>query len=169
VQTRRSSSACLHKIGNSSTDELSGVSSTYVSNRNAIRAVVRISRLLERACGDLSLAHYRVLAAVAEGEERASRIAERLALGKPTVSASVDALCRRGLLMRDSAAGDQRVSPLHLTADGEATLRAVEEAMLERFAAVLAHTREASDVVSALNRLGTGLDDLATARRASRV
>lgn len=123
---------------------------------------------MEFACGDLSLAQYRVLAAVAEGEERASRIAQRLALGKPTISASVDALCRRGLLDRQAAADDQRVATLQLTPDGEAALRAVEDAMLERFGAVLAHTRDAPDVISALERLALGLDELVAARRAVR-
>lgn len=139
-----------------------------MSRRDAIRTVVRISRLMEFACGDLSLAQYRVLAAVAEGEERASRIAQRLALGKPTISASVDALCRRGLLDRQAAADDQRVATLQLTPDGEAALRAVEDAMLERFGAVLAHTRDAPDVISALERLALGLDELVAARRAVR-
>lgn len=123
---------------------------------------------MEFACGDLSLAQYRVLAAVAEGEERASRIAQRLALGKPTISASVDALCRRGLLDRQAAADDQRVATLQLAPDGEAALRAVEDAMLERFGAVLAHTRDAPDVISALERLALGLDELVAARRAVR-
>src|SRR6059058_1194066 len=66
----------------------------------AVRVLARLSRLMERASGDLSLAHYRVLSAVADGDQRATRLAERLALGKPTISASVDALCRRGLLAR---------------------------------------------------------------------
>ena len=39
--------------------------------------LARASRILERATGELSLAHYRVLAAVASGEERASRLAVR--------------------------------------------------------------------------------------------
>ena len=76
----------------------------------AVRAVARLARVLERASGDLSMAHYRVLAAVADGDERASRVAARLALGKPTISASVDALCRRGLLTREDVVHDQRAT-----------------------------------------------------------
>ena len=74
-----------------------------------MRALARASRLLERATDELSLGHYRVLAAVAAGEERASRVASRLALGKPTVSATVESLCERGLVARARVAGDQRV------------------------------------------------------------
>ena len=47
--------------------------------------------------GSLGLAHYRFLALVAGGDERASRLAERLALGKPAVSAAVGALVAQGL------------------------------------------------------------------------
>lgn len=136
--------------------------------QQAVRALVRLSRLMERGSGELSLAQYRVLAAVAEGDERASHVARRLALGKPTISASVDALCRRGLLIRETAADDQRVSPLRLTADGGVALREAETAMLARLDAVLAHTADARDAVAALNRLAAGLDALVAERHASR-
>jgi DNA-binding MarR family transcriptional regulator len=81
----------------------------------AVRALARGSRLLERASGELNLAHYRVLSAIASGDERASRIATRLAIGKPTVSATVEALCHRGLLARSRGDDDQRVDVLRLT------------------------------------------------------
>jgi DNA-binding MarR family transcriptional regulator len=140
------------------------VASEHVSRVAAVRAVVRTSRLLERACGDLSLAHYRVLAAVSAGEQRASRVAERLAVGKPTISASVDALCRRGLLIRESSAVDQRVVALRLTPEGETVLAGAERVMLARLDAVLAHVDDRRAVVSALNALIMGLDRLADER-----
>lgn len=139
-----------------------------MSNRNAIRAVVRISRLLERACGDLSLAHYRVLAAVAEGEERASRIAERLALGKPTVSASVDALCRRGLLVREPNPADQRAVALRVTPAGREELAAAEAGMLRRLDAVLDRTPDPDTTTRTLAGLATVLDELAAERLGAR-
>src|SRR6478735_10694210 len=108
-----------------------------MSDVEAVRAVARLSRVLERACPDLSLPHYRVLAAVADGDERASRVAARLALGKPTVSASVEALCRRGLLTREDVAHDQRAVTLRLTTAGETALREAEQAMTSRLAAIL--------------------------------
>ncbi|MGH9070961.1 MAG: MarR family winged helix-turn-helix transcriptional regulator [Acidimicrobiales bacterium] len=98
--------------------------------REAVRALARASRLLERASGELSLAHYRVLAAIASGDERASRIASRLALGKPTISAAVESLCHRNLLDRSGVCGDQRVSILRLTPQGEALLARVEAGMV---------------------------------------
>jgi DNA-binding MarR family transcriptional regulator len=129
-----------------------------VSDVEAVRAIARLSRVLERACGELGMAHYRVLAAVADGDERASRVARRLALGKPTISASVEALCRRGLLSREDVAGDQRAVSLHLTDTGRQALAEAESAMSERLTAVLAHTAEPLQTAAALRRLGTGLD-----------
>src|SRR6201986_4713191 len=105
------------------------------SNENkvqAVRALARLARALERSSGDLNLAHYRVLAAIADGDERASRVADRLALGKPTVSAAVESLTKRGLLSRVGAAADRRAATLTLTAAGEAALAEVERGMLAR-------------------------------------
>jgi len=126
--------------------------------------VARLSRLFERASGELSLPHYRVLAAVSEGDERASHVARRLALGKPAISASVDSLCRRGFLVRAATEGDHRVSPLRLTPAGRRALDEAETAMLARLDAVLAHTEDGPGAVRALNRLGAGLDTLAAER-----
>jgi DNA-binding MarR family transcriptional regulator len=135
-----------------------------VSDVDAVRAIARLSRVLERACGDLSMAHYRVLSAVADGDERASRVARRLALGKPTISASVEALCRRGFLAREDVSEDQRAVTLRLTPTGAAALRDVETAMTERLAAVLAQTARPAETRAALSRVGAGLDRLAAQR-----
>jgi DNA-binding MarR family transcriptional regulator len=130
--------------------------------------VVRVSRLLERGSGGLSLAHYRVLAAVADGDERASHVASRLALGKPTISASVDALCRRGLLVREQNLDDQRVTALRLTPDGRAELAAAEAGMLRRLGAVLDRTEDPDAVLTALAELAAALDSLSAERLAAR-
>ncbi|WP_375476765.1 MarR family winged helix-turn-helix transcriptional regulator [uncultured Jatrophihabitans sp.] len=140
-----------------------------MSRTDAVRALVRMTRVLERDCGDLGLAHYRVLAAVADGAERASRVARRLALGKPTISASVDALVRRGLLVRGDVAEDARASALRLTADGARALAEIELAMGARLAAVLAHTADPARVRAALAELGPALDAYATVVAAERV
>ena len=58
----------------------------------AARALALAARSLERAAGrvDLTLAQYRVLALIAAGDERASLLADRLAVAKPTITAVVD-------------------------------------------------------------------------------
>lgn len=127
---------------------------------DAVRALARAARLLERACDGLSLAHYRVLAAVASGDERASRIASRLALGKPTISASVDALCQRGLLVRTGVEQDQRAVALKLTPAGAAVLATAEKAMTERLDTVVARTADPAAVLDALAALGEAIEGL---------
>lgn len=133
--------------------------------RDAVRTLARLSRILERATGELSLAHYRVLSAVAGGEERASRVAARLALGKPTISASVDALCKRGLLTRETAA-DQRVATLRLTTAGAQVLDGVEQALTARMQRVLAEVDDPAAVLAAVRALGPALDAVADQRLA---
>lgn len=140
----------------------------HVDRVEAVRTVVRMSRVFERACGELNLAHYRVLAAVAQGEQRASQVAERLALGKPTISASVEALCRRGLLTREQSRADQRAATLRLTRAGERLLAQTEAAMLARLDTLLQHVTDKRAVVTALAQLGTALDEVSAERLAAK-
>ena len=120
---------------------------------------------MERASGGLSLAHYRVLSAVAAGDERASRVAARLALGKPTVSASVEALCSRGLLVRSGVSGDQRAVQLNLTEDGRRLVEEAEAAMTAGLEALAARTGRRDDLIAALVALGGAIDQAVAERR----
>ena len=130
----------------------------------AVRALTSVSRALERATGGLALAHYRVLAAIAAGDERASRVATRLALGKPTVSASVDALCARELVSRSAVSGDQRAVQLSLTEAGRQVLEQAEEAMTARLETLVARTGRRDDVIEALVALGVAYDEAVAER-----
>jgi DNA-binding MarR family transcriptional regulator len=137
---------------------------TPAASVEAVRALARASRVLERASGELSLAHYRVLSAIATGDERASRVAARLALGKPAVSATVDALCQRGLLTRSDVEGDQRAFALHLTGTGEAILAAVEAEMTARLDELCARTPDGGRLLESLGWLGAAIDAAAADR-----
>jgi DNA-binding MarR family transcriptional regulator len=130
----------------------------------AVRALVRVSRVLERASDELSLAHYRVLSAVAAGDRRATRVAARLALGKPTVSAAVDALNRRGLITRSSVPTDQRAAQLSVTPEGRAVLARVEREMGRRIDGLCARTPDRGRLVQSLVWLGEALDEAAAER-----
>ncbi len=134
----------------------------------AIRALARAARLLERSSGDLNLAHYRVLAAIAEGSERASRVADRLTLGKPTVSAAVESLTNRGLISREDAAEDRRATTLTLTPAGEKALAAVDKEMLGYLDDLLGRTPDPARVLESLGQLGKALDEFAAERAAKR-
>jgi DNA-binding MarR family transcriptional regulator len=124
----------------------------------AVRALARVSRVLEAASPDLSLAHYRVLSAVASGEERATLLAARLALGKPAVSAAVESLCRRGLLERLDVAGDARAVALSLTAQGALVLDRVEAEMTRRVVDLCARTSDQDSLLESLAQLGQAMD-----------
>jgi DNA-binding MarR family transcriptional regulator len=134
----------------------------------AVRALARATKVLERASGELSLAHYRVLSAIASGDERASRVANRLAIGKPTVSAAVEALVQRGLLLRSAVDGDQRVAVLHLTAEGQALLVRVETAMIRRIDDLCERTPDPARLKESLVWLGAAIDDWQAHRAAQR-
>ena len=122
-----------------------------------VLAVARLARYLERACTDLTLAQYRVLALVADGERHASRVAQALALGKPSVSASVETLAERGLLTRAPAGHDRRATELAVTTDGRRALHATEAAMRARLDDLLTHD-DAEVVADALARVQRALD-----------
>jgi DNA-binding MarR family transcriptional regulator len=132
----------------------------------AIRALARVARLLERSSGDLNLAHYRVLSAIAEGSERASRVADRLTLGKPTVSAAVESLTKRGLITREDVAEDRRATTLALTPAGEEALAAVDREMLGHLDDLLGRTEDSAQVLDSLGQLGKALDEQAAERAA---
>jgi DNA-binding MarR family transcriptional regulator len=124
----------------------------------AVRALARASSVLERASSELSLAHYRVLAAISSGSAMASRIADRLAVGKPTISAAVEALERRGLLERLAVEGDQRAATLRLTVEGELLLHQVEAEMTARLDDLCGRVADPARLLEALVWLGEAID-----------
>jgi DNA-binding MarR family transcriptional regulator len=133
----------------------------------AVRALARVSRVLEAASPDVSLAHYRVLAAVASGEERASLVAARLALGKPAVSAAVESLCRRGLLKRLDVVADGRAVALSITSEGALVLDRVEREMTRRVVDLCSRTSDPDALLDFLAQLGSAMDDVRTERLAA--
>jgi DNA-binding MarR family transcriptional regulator len=144
--------------------ELLETSDLPVVTVEAVRALARASRLLERASGEVNLAHYRVLAAIASGDQRASRIAAKLALGKPTVSASVEWLCKRGFLARGGVEGDQRAASLQLTSEGDRWLAAVETSMAGWVREVCARTPRPGETAQALVAMGEAIEQIAAER-----
>jgi DNA-binding MarR family transcriptional regulator len=143
----------------STTGRVDAISAEVRVPVEAVRALVGVARVLERASGEVSLAQYRVLAAVAAGDERASRIATRLALGKPAISATVESLRQRGLLTRGTVDADQRAAALRLTGEGRAALDEAEEAMLDRLARIAAHAPDPAALAQALGVLDGAVND----------
>ena len=85
---------------------------------SVVRTLARLSRLLEHSGAEVSLPQYRLLALVAEGDERAGALAGRLALSKPAVTAAVDGLAERGLVVRSEVADNRRAVSVAITGEG---------------------------------------------------
>jgi DNA-binding MarR family transcriptional regulator len=131
----------------------------------ATRTLAHLARVLERASGELSLPQYRILSLVARGDERASVLAGRLALTKPTVSAIVDNLAERGLLDRRAVAGDRRSIQLTVTTDGSAALERVERSMAGELQRLLQQVADRDALLHALSQL----DEVIRAERKERM
>jgi len=124
----------------------------------AVRALARVFRAVERASDELSMADYRVLSAIVSGEARASRLAARLALGKPAISASVESLNRRGLIVRGSVEGDNRGVTLSLSPQGAELFERMEQRMARRLLELCEQTPDATAVIQSLSQLGEAVE-----------
>lgn len=133
--------------------------------RAAIFTLAQLARILDRASGDLGLGQYRVLAMLAGGDEMASRVAERLALGKPAVSSAITALEARGLVKKSAVKGDRRATQLDVTAKGRARLEQAEVAMAAKLAELLDICGEPT-ALSGMKILGVAIDQQRSRRSA---
>lgn len=118
-----------------------------------LRGLAHLARFLERNSAGLGLAQYRVLSTIAGGDARASRLASRLTVGKPAVSAILETLAARGFLERAVEPGDRRASCLTVTEAGRDALAEAETAMAQALAEVLSLTARpalASEQLAAL-------------------
>lgn len=125
---------------------------------DAVRAVVRMARMLEHAATELTLPQYRLLAMVACGDQRASQLAGRLALSKPTVTAVVDGLVERGFLARSEVSGDRRAVHLSLTESGRRALAATDAAMRAQLSVVLARCDDPRAAEAGLMQLSVAVN-----------
>jgi len=138
---------------------------------DAVRALSRVSRVVNPAIGDLSPADYRLMAIIVSGEERAARVAARLALGKATISATVDSLSKRGLIVRSQVPGDSRATALSLSEEGLALFDLVEGRMARQLELLCERTPNGEQVIESLTWLGTVIEAAVTDRieRAARL
>ena len=133
-----------------------------------ILTLVWVVRELERACTDLTLPQYRLLALIVGGEERASGLAGQLALARPTVSAAVETLVGNGMVERTSVDGDRRAIRLVITPAGRRALEAAESTMREKLDALLRDVRDPDVIADALDQLAGALAAQGERARAAR-
>jgi DNA-binding MarR family transcriptional regulator len=140
---------------------------TVATTSEALRSLVRIARLLEQACSQLTLPQYRLLAMVDTGDRLASQLAGRLALSKPTITAVVDGLVDRGLLTRSEVAADRRAVRLTLTDAGRAALGTTEAAMADRLHRLLDRCDDPALALAGLDQLNRALELVVAERLAA--
>jgi long-chain acyl-CoA synthetase len=95
------------------------------------RVAAWLSKRVEVALGtvDLTLPQFRVLGILAEGSSAASRLADRLAVRPPSITALIDGLVARGLVDRRQEEDDRRRVALRLTKEGERILTEADKAV----------------------------------------
>jgi DNA-binding MarR family transcriptional regulator len=124
----------------------------------AVLAVSRLSRIVERASDELSSADYRVMSAIEGGEARASRLASRLLLGKPTISSTVDSLSKRGLVVKSTVESDNRAIELSLSDEGAELFTRMEGRMVRQLELLAARTPNPEQVIESLGWLGAAIE-----------
>jgi DNA-binding MarR family transcriptional regulator len=117
---------------------------------DAVRALSRLSRIIERASDELSWADYRLMSAISGGEARASRLASRLLLGKPTISSTVESLSKRGLIVKSTVDGDNRAIELSLSDEGAELFARMEARMVRQLELLAERTPDRRQAVQSL-------------------
>jgi DNA-binding MarR family transcriptional regulator len=121
--------------------------------------VARLSRVLENHSGaELTMPQYRVLGLLSSGHERATELASKLAVTKPTLTSLIDGLVERGFVERGGADGDRRAVRLVITPAGSAAADAAGRAMRAVLDDVLERCADPAGVLIALDDLRLALD-----------
>lgn len=132
-----------------------------------VGAIMRMGRALERVDSGLSPQQYRILKLAGAGGERSARLAERLAVAKPTLTAIADSLVAAGLARREAEPGDRRVVRLHLTDAGHAAVRRADVAYGQWLDSVLELTGDGDRIQADLRLIDAALEEMRQCRRAA--
>lgn len=130
----------------------------------ALLTILRICRVLERIDAGVSPQQYRMLKLIGEGGERSARLADRLAVARPTLTATADSLVAAGLAYREAEPGDRRVVRLRLTEAGQTTVARADVAYAEWFGDLLDHTGQREQIVADLLLLDAAMTERRRAR-----
>lgn len=116
------------------------------------------ARRFDQALGelDLGLGQFRMLAFLAEGDWAASKLADRLAVSRPSVTAMVDGLVARGAVERRPGTEDRR-RVLHVITDrGRALLAEADRALGAELAAMVEGADDPDACLEGLARFAAG-------------
>jgi DNA-binding MarR family transcriptional regulator len=133
----------------------------------ALLTILRVSRVLDRIEAGVSPQQYRMLKLIGEGGERSARLADKLAVARPTLTATADSLVAAGLACREAEPGDRRVVRLRLTEAGQAAVARADVAYAEWFGGLLDDTGRREQIVTDLLALDAAMTDRRRARAAA--
>jgi DNA-binding MarR family transcriptional regulator len=119
---------------------------------------------MERVDAGVSPQQYRMLKLIGAGGERSAKLAEKLAVAKPTLTSTADSLVAAGLATRQAEPGDRRVVRLFLSEAGRAAIERADEAYSAWFGSLLDHTGRRDEILSDFLLL----DEAMTERRRAR-
>jgi DNA-binding MarR family transcriptional regulator len=134
---------------------------------DGLLTVLRIARVLERIEAGVSPQQYRMLKLIGGGGERSARLAEKLAVARPTLTSTADSLVAAGLAVRQTEPGDRRVVRLCLTEAGEAAVRRADEAYGGWFGSVLDYTGQREQILADLDLVSDSMTERRRARQAA--
>ena len=134
------------------------------------RVLASLYRHVEKAVSDagLSLPQYRALSFLSDetAASAASRLAERLAVSRPAITALVDGLVARGWVERRVAESDRRRVDHVLTPSGRSALHTADDAVNARLGDLAARLddRERDGAIDGLAMWGQAIESARLAR-----
>ena len=136
-----------------------------VDMSQAIMVILRLFRGLECVDAGLTPSQYRIMKLAGAGGERSTRLAQRLAVAKPTLTATADGLVAAGYASRAAEPGDRRVVRLSLTPAGRAALDRADTAYADWLGQLLDATGDPGAVLDAVGLLGSAMTEARRARQ----
>ncbi|HEY3904312.1 MAG TPA: MarR family transcriptional regulator [Streptosporangiaceae bacterium] len=135
---------------------------------DAALTLIRLFRSAERVDAGLTPQQYRVLKLIGAGGERSAKLAERLAVAKPTLTSTADALVAAGFLQRETEMKDRRVVRLVLTEAGQEAVAHADDVYADWLGELLGTTRDPERLLADLAELDHALDEVLRTRRAAK-
>lgn len=112
--------------------------------RKVLREFERLNESINYACCmSVTMTQCHVILEIADnGEATTVQLAKELNLDKSTLSRTVDALVKEGMIERKDSSADRRFTPLVLTEQGKTICKEINEAGDRRYAQALKDLKE---------------------------
>jgi DNA-binding MarR family transcriptional regulator len=133
---------------------------------DAARTLSFVARTLERSLEDMTLPQFRVLTFLSTSPERASEIAEKAGVTRPSLTGVIDGLTAHGWVRRVEVDGDRRGVGLEITPAGRRALTTASAQAADQLADVVGHVSPGDQqrVLDGLEALSRALGEHRRAR-----